>query len=151
MNNLTLRRLDPAHLADLARKSPAIAIPLAGASTAFLIWCIKDYRAFLALGPGGVPYNIVGWTAITILVRPFALSEKNATWTGDYPSEGAHQDILNLPPRKGGRAKLSGIAPHRQMTQKAPESMKAVGQALSNTETASSHDLADTTFDPFSL
>lgn len=151
MNNLTLRRLDPAHLADLARKSPAIAIPLAGASTAFLIWCIKDYRAFLALGPGGVPYNIFGWAAITILVRPFALSEKNATWTGDYPSEGAHQDILNLPPRKGGRAKLAGIAPHRQMTQKAPESMKAVGQALSNTETASSHDLADTTFDPFSL
>ncbi|KAG4425313.1 hypothetical protein IFR04_001463 [Cadophora malorum] len=125
MKNLSLRRLDTAQLADLVRKNPGITIPLVGASTAVLIWCIKDYQDFLALGPGGVPYNIFGWAAITILVRPFALNEKDATWTGDYPSEGAHQEILGLPPRKGGRAKLSGIAPHRQMTQKAPESMKA--------------------------
>lgn len=145
MNNLTLRRLDPAHLADLVRKSPAITMPLVGASTAVLIWCIKDYRAFLALGPGGVPYNIFGWAAITILVRPFALSEKDATWTGDYPSEGSHQDILDLPPRKYGRAKLAGIAPHRQMTQKAPESMKAVGKITPfDVEISQSHDLADT-------
>jgi len=135
MKNLTLRRLDTAQLADLVRKNPGITIPLVGASTAVLIWCIKDYQDFLALGPGGVPYNIFGWAAITILVRPFALNENDATWTGDYPSEGAHQEILGLPPRKGGRAKLYGIAPHRQMTQKAPESMKAVGRTLSNTET----------------
>ncbi|KAH7372141.1 hypothetical protein BKA64DRAFT_715153 [Cadophora sp. MPI-SDFR-AT-0126] len=125
MHSLTLRRLSTTRVAELLSKSPAITIPLVGASTAALIWCIGDYRAFLALGRGGVPYNIFGWAAITILVRPFALSEKDATWTGDYPSEGAHQDILDLPSRKAGRAKLAGIAPHRQMTQKSPESMKA--------------------------
>ncbi|KAG4429586.1 hypothetical protein IFR05_014935 [Cadophora sp. M221] len=128
MNNLTLRRLD---IAGLIQRNPAT-LPLVGASTAALIWCIKDYRAFLALGPGGVPYNIFGWAAITILVRPFALSENDATWTGDYPPEGAHQDILDLEERKGGRAKLAGIAPHRQMTQKAPDPMKAPLNELFN-------------------
>ncbi|KAL5325313.1 hypothetical protein ACEPPN_006438 [Leptodophora sp. 'Broadleaf-Isolate-01'] len=134
MNTLTLRRLD---IPGLIQRNPA-ALPLVGASTAALIWCIKDYRAFLALGPGGVPYNIFGWAAITILVRPFALSEKDATWTGDYPSEGAHQHILDLEDRKGGRAKLAGIAPHRQMTQKAPDSIKEPLNELFN-EMVKSH------------
>ncbi|KAK0105069.1 hypothetical protein ONS95_004567 [Cadophora gregata] len=125
MNKLTVQSLDPTRLADFVHKSPAITIPLVGASTAVVIWCIKDYGAFLALGRGGVPYNIFGWAVITILVRPFALGVKEVTWTGDYPSEGAHQQILDLPPRSGGRAKVAGIAPHRQMTQNAPESMKA--------------------------
>lgn len=123
MNNLTPQQVD---VTELIRRSPTITIPLVGVFTASLIWCIRDYRAFIALGPGGVPYNVFGWALITIFVRPFALSEKDATWTGDYPSEGAHQEILDLEERMGGRAKLAGIAPHRQMTQKSPDSMKAV-------------------------
>ncbi|KAL2062050.1 hypothetical protein VTL71DRAFT_6316 [Oculimacula yallundae] len=123
MNSLTFRRSD---IASFIHRSPAmITIPFIGVSTAALIWCVKDYRAFLALGRGGIPYNIFGWALITIFVRPFALSENDATWTGDYPSKGAHQDILDLEERKGERAKMAGIAPHRQMTQNAHESMKA--------------------------
>ncbi|CZT48521.1 uncharacterized protein RSE6_09229 [Rhynchosporium secalis] len=122
MNSLSSRQFD---ITSFIRRSPTITIPLVGASTAALIWCIKDYRAFKALGPGGIPYNIFGWALITIFVRPFALSEKDTTWTGDYPSRGAHHDILDLEERKGGRAKLAGIAPHRQISQNAPHSIQA--------------------------
>ncbi|RGP78805.1 hypothetical protein FLONG3_3003 [Fusarium longipes] len=31
----------------------------AAALVAFTAWCIQDYRAYLALGPGGPPYNFI--------------------------------------------------------------------------------------------
>lgn len=28
-------------------------------------WVWLDYRSWLALGPGGVPYNLAGWAQVT--------------------------------------------------------------------------------------
>ncbi|EKD18901.1 uncharacterized protein L3040_008123 [Drepanopeziza brunnea f. sp. 'multigermtubi'] len=121
MTNLSL--LDPKVLSFI-RSPRAIAIPLVGAFVTASIWSIKDYRAFLALGRGGIPYNFFGWALLTIFVRPFALREEEATRMDEYPREGAHASIEALQPRKGERAVLKGIAPHRQLTQNAPEAMK---------------------------
>lgn len=96
------------------------------ALSAALVWCIRDYRAYLALGPGGPPYNVLGWAMITFLVRPFALSKSATTSTSDYPVEGAHEDIKALPERKGERATVGGIAPHRQLSQHPPAEMREV-------------------------
>lgn len=94
--------------------------------SAGVAWCINDYRKFLALGPGGPPYNIAGWAVVTFIIRPFALSSRDTICTGDYPAEGAHADILALPVREGPRAELGGIAPHRQLSQHPGSSMKSV-------------------------
>ena len=95
--------------------------------SAGVTWCIHDNRKYLALGPGGPPYNPLGWAVVTFIVRPFALSARDATWTGDYPVDGAHADILALPVREEPRAEVGGIAPHRQLSQHSDESMKSVG------------------------
>jgi hypothetical protein len=89
-------------------------------------WCHKDYRAFLALGPGGPPHNFLGWAAVTFTVRPFALSYEQHLKTTDYPSQGASDLTQSLPRRRGPRARTGGIAPHRQLSQHAPESMRSV-------------------------
>lgn len=95
---------------------------------AFTTWCIQDYRDYLALGPGGPPYNVRGWAWITFGVRPFALSQSAATYVADYPTSGSHPEIQNLPRREGDRALLGGIAPHRQLSQHAPERMRTVSK-----------------------
>ncbi|OJD35909.1 uncharacterized protein BKCO1_14000168 [Diplodia corticola] len=86
---------------------------------------ILDYREFLALGPGGVPYNLLGWAGITLLIRPFALSKAQATRTDDYPQDdgAVNAEMLGLPRRRGERARVGGIAPHRQLDQFAGEGM----------------------------
>ncbi|KAH7183338.1 uncharacterized protein B0J16DRAFT_373816 [Fusarium flagelliforme] len=96
----------------------------AAALVAFTAWCIKDYRDYLALGPGGPPYNVKGWAWITFGIRPFALSKCGATYVADYPTQGSHSSIQNIPRRQGDRAILGGIAPHRQLSQHAPERMR---------------------------
>ena len=106
---------------------------VAGASgviglAAFTKWCVKDYRDYLALGPGGPPYNVWGWAAVTFIVRPLALSQSDATSVVDYPAEGSSLEIRNLAPRQGGRALVGGIAPHRQLSQHPPEYMRAVSR-----------------------
>lgn len=96
----------------------------------FTRWCVRDYREYLALGPGGPPYNVAGWAAVTFLVRPFALSRSDVTRVDDYPAEGSSLEIRNLPRRQGERALVGGIAPHRQLSQHAPEHMRPVSFAV---------------------
>ncbi|KAK2012393.1 hypothetical protein LZ32DRAFT_309269 [Colletotrichum eremochloae] len=113
-----------APLLDTLWRRPVLATVLTSVSTTVVVWAVRDYRAYIALGPGGVPHNFGGWLLVTLGIRPFALSKASATWTGDYPDEGAHDDVEALPPRKGDRAELGGVVPHRQLTQHAPERMR---------------------------
>ncbi|KIW49072.1 hypothetical protein PV05_10786 [Exophiala xenobiotica] len=80
-------------------------------------WCIQDYRLYKSLGPGGPPYNAYGWFLTSFIVRPFTLAAKDTLWTGDYPDDGAHKEILALPNRRGTRPVILGIAPQRQFSQ----------------------------------
>lgn len=91
-----------------------------------LSWCVQDYRFFKSLGPGGPPYNVFGWFQISFMVRPFTLSTRDTLWTGDYPSYGAHKEILALPNRKGERPVILGIAPQRQFSQRPTAEMNTV-------------------------
>ena len=95
-------------------------------TAASLLWCFQDYQAYLNLGPGGPPYNWKGWAWITFGIRPFALRANETLLVADYPPEGCHSDMKKLPCRSGPRAQLGGIAPHRQLSQFAPEAMRNV-------------------------
>lgn len=89
-------------------------------------WCIQDYRLYKSLGPGGPPYNAYGWFLTSFIVRPFTLAAKDTLWTGDYPDDGAHKEILALPNRRGTRPVILGIAPQRQFSQNPEPGMNVV-------------------------
>ncbi|KAL1633241.1 hypothetical protein SLS58_011176 [Diplodia intermedia] len=117
MNNLRLHHLLPSRPRTITTTTTALtALTFLTTTTTLLVLGIRDYRAFIALGPGGVPHNALGWAAVTLLIRPFALSKAQATATDDYPQgdeegmtrEGgkAHADVLALPARRGARAEF---------------------------------------------
>ncbi|RPA81142.1 hypothetical protein BJ508DRAFT_326751 [Ascobolus immersus RN42] len=84
----------------------------------------KDYLSFLDLGPGGTPYNFYGYLTITLL-RLVAL--RNPREAAPVPDQLRNTGYLSktraLPKRKVPRPEVVGIAPHRQMNQKASASM----------------------------
>lgn len=78
----------------------------------------QQYLAYLALGPGGTPPTPIGFLTIKILEK-FAVTdpyEAAAVPTYLPRSKGCLRD---LPKRQGTRPEVRGIAPHRQVTQKA--------------------------------
>jgi hypothetical protein len=116
------------HLKHLAQIPPREFALSAAALTLVLgtvIWSLRDYQDFLALGPGGAPYNVKGWAWVTSL-RPYALSKRGALDVSSYPTDGAHEEIKNLPDRSGVRASVGGIIPHRQLSQHPSEEMNQV-------------------------
>jgi len=83
----------------------------------------KDYAAFIALGPGGVPQSPKGYIGFCCL-RPFAL--RNPFEPPRLPPTLHPQDGFlapdALPTRKGPRPVVKGIAPQRQLTQQGNQS-----------------------------
>jgi hypothetical protein len=63
---------------------------------------------------------------VHIITRPFTLAQQDLTWTGDYPDDGAHKDIMALPVRQGPRPMIRGIAPQRQFNQRPEPGMNLV-------------------------
>lgn len=147
-------------MASLLRKNMALPqidqpLLLSAACTALCLsagWCMWDYQQYLALGPGGPPYNVRGWAWITFGIRPFALSKAGATMVTDYPADGCHEDIQQLPSRSGERARLGGIAPHRQLSQHAPKHLENVSIFHRSTKSLETRYLTpDRTSGPFLL
>ena len=103
-------------------------------TSAFLTWAVRDYHDFLALGPGGLPYNIRGWLTATFYLRPFTLDGSEvmkAEETGNV-GQRASREVTELPEREPPRPKVGGIVPHRQLSQHAPESMRKVRRLFPN-------------------
>lgn len=87
----------------------------------------KDYKAFLALGPGGTPSTFFGYLKITYL-RLFTLSfdpfVAPVLETSIQPPFGLFQQFgARLPQRDGPRPIVVGLAPQRQLDQ--PGSLRA--------------------------
>ena len=78
---------------------------------------LKDYRAFLALGPGGTPSTFLGYLRVTYL-RLFTLRDPFQPPSLAYPTQPQWGYLRNLPHRSGPRPVTAGIAPHRQLNQK---------------------------------
>jgi hypothetical protein len=85
-----------------------------------LYFVYRDYKAFLALGPGGTPSTPAGYLKISIL-RLFAVKDPllpPPVYPSLYPSTGYFSDQASFPRRTGSRPRVGGIAPHRQLDQK---------------------------------
>lgn len=78
---------------------------------------LKDYHAFLALGPGGTPSTFAGYLRVTYL-RLFTISDPFQPPSLALPTCPQGSYLQRLPPRSGPRPVTAGIAPHRQLNQK---------------------------------
>ena len=78
---------------------------------------LKDYHAFMALGPGGTPKTFLGYLRVSYL-RLFTISDPflpPSLAETVFPVNGY---LPKLPQRSGPRPTVAGIAPHRQLNQK---------------------------------
>lgn len=90
-------------------------IPVFCLALSYLTW--KDYRAFISLGRGGVPWNFYGYLFITAH-RPLTLRSVFLYPTvPTHLSNKGHLTQSNLPARAGIRPIVKGIIPQRQITQ----------------------------------
>lgn len=132
----------PQQLQNNPRTMTALAVALA-LSLPAASYALKSYRGFLALGPGGMPYNPLGWAIQGLLQliaswdtrspAPFRKPSNQKPYEphGTTPylllagSPGHHHAHL-LPHREGPRPDVPGyVAPQRQVTQQGGEHTRA--------------------------
>ncbi|KAL1658535.1 hypothetical protein GGF50DRAFT_120763 [Schizophyllum commune] len=95
----------------------------------FIPSMIHDYRAYLGLGEGGLPYNPIGW----ILSSTLGLFGRETTSIELYDSMPEQRSWLAapLPQREGPRPTIGKhVIPHRQIDQFPPESFKPAARGL---------------------
>src|SRR6201987_2324979 len=93
----------------------AVAAVLGGAELAR-----RDYRAWIALGEGGIAPGARGWLKVTAL----RLVAADPTDLSRLPAGSLHPGLRNLPRRTGPRPRVGAHPiPHRQLDQESPASM----------------------------
>jgi hypothetical protein len=107
--------LSPTNFATTTRSEQAIVLVLAAALLSALLHLYTDYKAFLALGPGGTPSTITGYVR-TKTLSLFALRNPYLPNPATQREQGY---LRQLPARVKPRPVTRGIAPHRQVTQRA--------------------------------
>ncbi len=114
------------------------------AASAATIWAFRDYRAWRALGPGGLPANVVGWLKTTRMrlqkSDPFETDSyaKQIGFAGDSPFLG------QLPKREGPRPRIAvHPVPHRQLDQFVSDEMRWKISELFDSTVARNTDLLE--------
>lgn len=78
-------------------------------------WFISNFRAFKALGPGGIPYNFRGWL-LALFYKPFCLETKGTSVYDLDANKETWLDANVIPERRGARPSISWHPiPHRQL------------------------------------
>ncbi|KAG2413598.1 hypothetical protein HFD88_002787 [Aspergillus terreus] len=88
----------------------------------------NDYRTFLSYGPGGPPYNPLGWVASRLILQPFAKEVFSTTVYERKILAGETASFLSddtVAARKRDRPVIGPhVAPHRQLTDWAGDDIK---------------------------
>jgi hypothetical protein len=101
------------------RSGQAIALFLITAFFSTLLHLYTDYKAYLALGPGGTPSTIPGYVR-TKTLSFFALRNP---YLPNPTSQREQGYLRHIPARPKPRPVTRGIAPHRQITQRASQAL----------------------------
>ncbi|KAJ9220209.1 hypothetical protein DTO169E5_7379 [Paecilomyces variotii] len=127
LSTLRLPRLPgfPNHYRYGSSYSTALTIASASLLTAVGILCApaayRDYKKYMSYGPGGPPYNVFGWLAISLLAPLQREMLDTAVYDQDVEELGEERTWLkddDLPQRKGPRPEVgTHAAPQRQLTQ----------------------------------
>ncbi|CEL08648.1 hypothetical protein ASPCAL11795 [Aspergillus calidoustus] len=86
----------------------------------------RDYQSYLALGPGGPPYNVLGWLGVKLVFNPF---KRDMFGTEIYDRKIALGErtgfLKDLPRREGDRPRMGSFAvPQRQVDQVPSQEIK---------------------------
>ena len=94
------------------------AVPLMVLAVAGAVWVYRDYHAWLALGPGGLPYNFRGWLMTTWMRTQTRDPLDTARFASAAGGPGDRKLPDDLPSRAGPRPTI-GVhpVPHRQLDQ----------------------------------
>ena len=108
-----------------------LALALGSVTAAGVLWTVADYRAWRALGPGGLPPTWRGWLRTTrwrlAKQHPLAIEPLASHWGG--PADVTL--LANLPRRRGPRPRVAPHpVPHRQTTDGAPPAIRTALAAL---------------------
>ncbi|GFN16264.1 hypothetical protein AtubIFM55763_001678 [Aspergillus tubingensis] len=107
-------------------------ITLTTLTTLLLPLLYKNYKTYLSYGPGGAPYNLLGWFGVTFLLYPFGRNMTSTTIyekkiangeTQSYLSEDT-VDLLNALKREKRPAVGPHYVPQRQVEEFAGEEVK---------------------------
>lgn len=86
-----------------------------------------DYRDWMALGPGGLPANAVGWIIASVL----RAVTRETTSVACYRVPDAERPALQLPRRQGARPAIGRWPiPHRQLDQLPAPALRSATQRL---------------------
>lgn len=136
-------------ITQLFRHHPLIATSAVGLAVGLPVisHVVRSYRGFLALGPGGIPYNFFGW-CLQALAQPFARHDTrdprplaNSRIFPRYAPHGRTSFLTaEVPVREGDRPTVpTYVAPQRQTTDhsepacvdKMQKHLAALGEELS--------------------
>ncbi|KAI3391639.1 hypothetical protein diail_7007 [Diaporthe ilicicola] len=114
----------------IAALALAVALSLPTAS-----YALRSYRGYLALGPGGMPYNVLGWSLqglLQLIARWDTTSPAPFSRPANQKPYAPHGTTPFLaaspapPERQGPRPDVPGyVAPQRQVTQQGGEDTRA--------------------------
>ncbi|KAL2826711.1 hypothetical protein BDW59DRAFT_171786 [Aspergillus cavernicola] len=107
------------HLLSDPRSRIILATLPAAVLALFIPAAYRDYQSFLALGPGGPPYNVIGWLAVKLCFNPFRREMFSTKPYDEKVTAGEDTGFLeDLPHRKGERPLMGSFAaPQRQRNQ----------------------------------
>lgn len=110
----------------------------------FMLHIYHDYLAFIALGPGGTPPTLAGFLRVETLSF-FALQNPYKAGPPPRRFEGQPGYLVDFPTRGPPRPCTRGIAPHRQITQKAGKAVyEKLAAAIETMGSSSDHLLIGT-------
>lgn len=127
----------PSPLRQNPRAALALAVTALGVSIPTFSYAVSSYRGFLALGPGGMPYNVVGWAIQGLLqllakwdTRDPSPLAKPANRRPTEPHGSKTYFPRPVPARTGARPDVPGyVAPQRQTSQR-PDDVEAVRRRM---------------------
>lgn len=106
-------------------------ILLSAVSATLVVLAYRDYQTYLSYGPGGSPYNVIGWFGVRVVLSPF---KREMFSTGIYTrkiKQGENSSYLvgekELAHREGERPNVGPhIVPQRQLDAIASKEMQKV-------------------------
>jgi hypothetical protein len=95
------------------------------AMAAAIVWAVRDYRSWIALGPGGLPSNWIGWLKTTNMRLQAGDPLDVNLYAKQIGRPGDSAFLSNLPVRQGARPKIAPQpVPHRQLDQFVGDDMR---------------------------
>jgi hypothetical protein len=122
----------------------AALIFLALGFAAAIIWIFRDYQKWRALGPGGLPANLIGWLKTTRMRLQKGDPLDTDSYTAQIGAAGDCSFLAELPKREGRRPAIAvHPVPHRQLDQFVGDDMRGKIKNLFDAKVAGGSELLE--------